>query len=146
MNESVIAQRIQLYELRNSNRITLNAWLAKNPVQMDWSHGEDEVISIGRDYTEVFPNLLGKDIDTERIESDSTLWLMEAKDDVRINEHSHPNIEMYFVLRGEISELIKGVVTKSEEKNRIGRDQLHDILIKAGTFFLIKWSPALLIN
>jgi hypothetical protein len=140
-NLRLVSNQQELAELRAINRLMYEEYVSQNKVQMNYSDGSSESISVEKNYTKVFEGLIGKDIDAENLDEGCTIWKMSASKDVRISRHDHPNIELYFVSKGEIVELVGNVVTKANEVHKIAKEKAHDILIKAGTIFIIKWEP-----
>lgn len=133
-------------EARAKSRALYDELMSLSPIPMNFKGKKAKIISVGENYTPVFEGLIGKNIDPENLSTDYTLWKMSATKDVYIDTHSHPMLESYWVIRGEIIEKITNTRTLENQQNIIKKNIDHDIEIKKGTIFIIKWKPRLKIN
>ncbi len=112
---------------------------------------EDILIKVGDTYTIVEGIGIAKNIDPELKINDHTVWLMHCPKGTVISKHTHPNIEYFLVIKGQIAvyyededDIKKGpYYTNNGGSHYIAKDKFHEVEFTEDTSFVIVWYPKL---
>lgn len=115
--------------------------LIKSTVRIRYPHKPHENFVLTDQYTEFFKNIWGKDIEPE--ENDMTTSIWKGLSGAVVDPHSHVEVEMIFIIKGEIEVSLPGRKVKltDQESLKIDKNTLHQIYFVKDSRLIVQWKP-----